>query len=76
MKYALKVMALTLLFPVLAGGQDASIAPGTRVRITAANLGLEKHVATVVETRGDSPVVARKGRPRAIERRDIPDLGG
>lgn len=74
MRYAFQTIALSLLIPIVAGAQDASMAPGTRVRVTAPNLGLERHVATVVETRGDSIVVGRKGRSRTMALSDIPTL--
>ena len=57
MKTELVALALAVLIPAVAIGQSASVAAGTRVRVTAPGNNLDKHVTTVVDVRGDSIVV-------------------
>lgn len=66
MKSVFSILAFALLFPMVAGAQSATLAVGARVRVTSPSDDLNKHVATVIEVRGDSVVVAGRTGSRTI----------
>lgn len=68
------LLVLALVVPLGMEAQAPDLVVGARVRVTAPNFGLDKHVTTVTELRGDSVVVGVKGRPRTIALRDFSAL--
>lgn len=74
MKSALTILAFLLILPLIVGAQSPAIVVGSRVRVTAPNEGLRKHVTTVENVRGDSIVVAFGGGWRTIALTDVTSL--
>ena len=74
MRPVASIIVLTVMLPLFTEAQGQSVVTGTRVRVTAPNFGLDKHVTTVTELRGDSVVVGVKGQPRAIALSDVSAL--
>ena len=74
MKTGLVVLAVAVLIPVVASGQSAPVAAGTRVRVTAPGNNLDKHVTTVVDVRGDSIVLNVRNSSLVIGLADVTEL--
>ncbi len=66
MKRSLGILALAALLPAVAWGQSATLAPGARIRVTAPNDNLKRHVSTVTEVRGDSIVMSSSTGSRTV----------
>ena len=74
MKASFAVLALALSLPLVAAGQSAPVAVGARIRVTAPASGLEKHVMTVTDVRGDSIVVDAGGSSHTLWLSDLTAL--
>jgi hypothetical protein len=74
MKTGLVILAVAVLIPVVATGQSAPVAAGTRVRVTAPGNNLDKYVATVVDVRGDSIVVNVRNSSLVVGLAEVTEL--
>jgi hypothetical protein len=68
------ILALAMLFPALAHAQAPAVQQGARVRVTAPGGSLDKHVATVMEVRGDSIVFGVAGSSQTVGLADVTAL--
>lgn len=68
------ILAAAVLIPVVATGQSAPVAAGTRVRVTAPGNNLDKQVTTVMDVRGDSIVVNVRNRSLVVGLADVTQL--
>lgn len=72
MKSVLCFAALAVLAPAI--GQGQAFEAGARIRVTAPRDDLRKHVATVLEVRDDSIVVASRSGSRTVAVDNITEL--
>lgn len=74
MKRVFVLVACAVVVAPAVEAQNQAVAPGARVRVTAPAKGLERHVTTVENVRGDSIVVGFGGGWQTIALRDMTSL--